>query len=132
MMSDRSHQQWHAVALTPILRVFDEAKAKEFYAGFLGGTVDWEHRYGPDFPLYMQVALGGAVLHLSEHYGDGSPGANVRIELSGIEAFHRMLAEQKYKYARPGLEQSERERYVQVSDPFGNRLTFFERLAEGD
>ena len=31
--------------ITPILRIFDEAKAKEFYVDFLGFSVDWEHRY---------------------------------------------------------------------------------------
>ena len=29
----------------PILRMFDEAKAKEFYVDFLGFAVDWEHRF---------------------------------------------------------------------------------------
>jgi hypothetical protein len=28
---------------TPILRSFDEAKAKEFWVSFLGFSVDWEH-----------------------------------------------------------------------------------------
>jgi len=28
---------------TPILRMFDEARAREFYVEFLGFTVDWEH-----------------------------------------------------------------------------------------
>ncbi len=28
----------------PIVRIFDVAKAQEFYLGFLGFTVDWEHR----------------------------------------------------------------------------------------
>ena len=28
----------------PILRIFDEAKAREFYVGFLGFKIDWEHR----------------------------------------------------------------------------------------
>lgn len=41
---------------TPILRIFDEAKAKEFYVGFLGFTVDWEHRFEAGLPLYMQVS----------------------------------------------------------------------------
>ncbi len=27
----------------PILRIFDVEKAKEFYVGFLGFTVAWEH-----------------------------------------------------------------------------------------
>ena len=29
----------------PILRIFDVEKAKEFYVGFLGFTVDWEHHF---------------------------------------------------------------------------------------
>jgi hypothetical protein len=28
---------------TPILRIFDEAKARELYVDFLGFTIDWEH-----------------------------------------------------------------------------------------
>lgn len=36
--------------------------------------VDWEHRFEPGFPLYLQVSRDGLVLHLSEHHGDGSPG----------------------------------------------------------
>lgn len=122
-------EQWNTVGTVPILRMFDEAKAKEFYVGFLGFRIDWEHRYEPDMPLYMQATLGeGTVVHLSEHHGDCSPGSALRIEMIGIDAFHRSLSGKHYKYARPGLERNERERYVQVGDPFGNRLTFFERL----
>jgi catechol 2,3-dioxygenase-like lactoylglutathione lyase family enzyme len=52
--------------VTPILRIFDEAKAREFYIDFLGFKLDWEHRFeGGDFPVYMQVSLGDCVLHLS-------------------------------------------------------------------
>ena len=35
----------------PILRSFDEAKAKAFYVQLLGFKLDWEHRFEPDFPL---------------------------------------------------------------------------------
>ena len=45
-------------APTPILRSFDAAKAREFYVDFLGFKVDWEHRFGDNFPLYMQVSRG--------------------------------------------------------------------------
>ncbi len=40
-------------AVTPILRLFDEAATREFYADFLGFQIDWEHRFGDDLPLYM-------------------------------------------------------------------------------
>ncbi len=41
---------------TPVLRMFDVAKAREFYVDFLGFEVDWEYRFGDDFPLYMQLS----------------------------------------------------------------------------
>ncbi|WP_457818672.1 glyoxalase superfamily protein, partial [Staphylococcus aureus] len=50
----------------PILRIFSVEKAREFYLDFLGFQVDWEHRFEPDLPLYMQVRRSGLTLHLSE------------------------------------------------------------------
>lgn len=61
----------------PILRIFDINKARQFYVDYLGVTVDWEHRFSEDAPLYMQVSRGGMVLHLSEHHGDATPGSVV-------------------------------------------------------
>jgi hypothetical protein len=29
----------------PILRIFSVEKAKEFYVGYLGFSVDWEHHF---------------------------------------------------------------------------------------
>jgi catechol 2,3-dioxygenase-like lactoylglutathione lyase family enzyme len=58
----------------PILRMFNVEKAKEFYLGYLGFEVDWEHKFEEVAPIYMQVARAGLVLHLSEHYGDGHAG----------------------------------------------------------
>jgi catechol 2,3-dioxygenase-like lactoylglutathione lyase family enzyme len=115
-------------AVTPILRSFDEAKAREFYVDFLGFRVDWEHRFGADLPLYLQVSRDGCVLHLSEHHGDATPGAAIRIETRGVERLHAELLGREYRYARPQLEQAEwGDRLFVVRDPFGNRLVFFER-----
>jgi len=58
----------------PILRIFDVEKAKEFYVGFLGFTVDWEHHFEENTPAYLQVSRDGLVLHLTEHHGDCCPG----------------------------------------------------------
>jgi catechol 2,3-dioxygenase-like lactoylglutathione lyase family enzyme len=110
----------------PIVRIFDEAKAREFYVDFLGFAVDWEHRFAPDAPLYMQVSRGDCVLHLSEHYGDASPGAGIRIDTQDLDAFHAELAAKRYKYARPGINEQPWGREVAVKDPFGNRLIFGE------
>ena len=110
---------------TPILRIFDETKAKEFYVGFLGFRVDWEHRFEPGLPLYMQVSRNGCVLHLSEHHGDACPGAAMRIQADDLDAFHAELTAKNYKHARPGIQQMPwGTRDMSVHDPFGNRLTF--------
>lgn len=115
--------------VTPIFRMFDERKAKEFYIDYLGFSLGWEHRFESDMPLYMEVSLGECKLHLSEHYGDCSPGAAVRIEIVNIEAFHSSLINKKYTYSRPGIETSPwHTKEVCVTDPFGNKLTFYEPL----
>jgi len=109
----------------PILRIFDEAKAREFYVDFLGFEIDWEHRFEPGTPLYLQVSRDECVLHLSEHHGDSTPGSAIRIDTSDIDALHAELVSKRYTYARPGInEMPWGTREVSVADPFGNKLTF--------
>jgi len=114
-------------AATPILRIFDAPKARAFYEGFLGFSWDWEHRFEPALPLYAQVSRGDAVLHLSEHHGDGTPGTALLIRTAGLDALHAELSARDYPHARPGIEDAPwNARTVTVTDPFGNRLTFSE------
>ncbi len=113
-------------AAVPIIRIFDEAKAREFYLGFLGMRVDWEHRFEPETPIYMQVSKGPLKLHLSEHSGDASPGANMVVYTKGVEAWQQELAAKNYKYNRPGLQRQDWGLECQVIDPFGNRIRFLE------
>ena len=108
----------------PVLRIFDEAKAREFYCGFLGFTVDFEHRFEADLPLYMGVSRAGITLHLSEHYGDASPGSTVYVPMLGVHALHKALNDKKYGYGRPGLEHQPWGTILTVHDPFGNRIRF--------
>lgn len=75
----------------PILRIFNVAKAKEFYVDFLGLQVDWAHRFEPGAPVDMQVSRGDLVPHLSEHHGECSPGGCVCVKTTGLEDFHREI-----------------------------------------
>ncbi len=112
---------------TPILRIFDEAKAKEFYISFLGFSVDWEHRFENNLPLYMQVSKDSCIIHLSEHYGDSSPGSTLRIKTDDVAGMNRELLQKAYKYARPGVELTPwKTKEMKIADPFGNHLIFFE------
>lgn len=112
--------------IIPILRIFDLKKAEEFYIDFLGFTCDWSHQFDDDMPVYCQISLNGIVIHLSEHHGDSSPGAALRIQIKDINKFHSSLPKE-YRYARPGIENSPwNTKEITIGDPFFNRLTFYE------
>lgn len=118
-------------SIIPVLRIFDVGKAEEFYNAFLGFKIDWDHRFEDKFPLYRQLSRGGLVLHLSEHHGDCTPGSYIRIMVTGIRDLHRELLAKKNEYMKPGIEKGPSEMLeVSVIDPFGNKLTFCERVVE--
>ena len=110
----------------PILRSFDEAKAREFWVDYLGFEMVWEHRFEPDLPLYMEIRRGGCTLHISEHHGDATPGARIRVEVPEIANLHAELTAKNYANARPGLEDKPYgTREFTVTDPFGNSAVFW-------
>ncbi len=116
--------QFHAPI--PVLRMFDEAKAREFYLGYLGFEVEFEHRLEPGTPLYMGIRRGDCRINLSEHHGDASPGSTMRIRVDELEAYHQELTAKQYKYARPGLVDTEwKTRELVIGDGFGNKLVFY-------
>ncbi|CAG9168691.1 glyoxalase superfamily protein [Cupriavidus respiraculi] len=120
----------HMTPAIPIVRIFSEAKAKEFYVDFLGFEVEWEHRFDDNFPLYLQVRRGDLTLHLSEHHGDATPGSAMFVLVDDIEALHEELAGRQYTYAKPGIEDVPWGRVMEIADPFGNRIRFCQSPAE--
>jgi uncharacterized glyoxalase superfamily protein PhnB len=112
----------------PVLRIFDYAKAIEFYVEWLGFTIEWEHEFEPGMPTYMEVKKGDIVFHLSEHHGDGTPGTHVFIWCEGLKELQTELIEKKYKYNRPGFEETFYGSWcVTVNDPFNNKFSFNEK-----
>lgn len=113
----------------PILRIFDLEKAKEFYVGFLGFAIDWEHHFEENTPAYLQISRAELSLHLSEHHGDACPGSTVFVWMTGVTEFHQEIMSKGYKYLRPGIETTfYGARCLEVIDPFGNRIRFNENL----
>lgn len=109
----------------PVLRMLNVARTYEFYRNYLGFTVDWEHRFGAEFPLYAQVSRAEARLHLSEHNGDGTPGSVVWIAVGDVFAWHAELAAKNYRYAVPGPpEDGPGGPGFELADPSGNVLRF--------
>jgi hypothetical protein len=117
----------------PLFRIFDVARAREFYLDFLGFQVVWEHRFDARAPLYMEIARDGFRLHLTEHHGDCCPGSTVFVRMKGLREFHREIMSRNYGFMRPGVEPTFHNSLgMEVIDPFGNRIRFDESLEAAD
>lgn len=80
----------------------------------------------------MEVSRDRGVLHLTEQYGDGSPGAKVFIGVDDLDPLHQEMMERPNPYSRPGVESADWcDKFMTVVDPFGNRLVFVQAAAAG-
>jgi len=43
----------------PTLRITNYAASKKYYVEVLGFRIDWEHRFEPNLPVFMQVSRDG-------------------------------------------------------------------------
>lgn len=117
----------------PILRSFDQQQTRSFYVDYLGFSVDWEHRFDRDAPLYTQVSRGKAVLHLSEHHGDGTPGSAIRMFVDDIDGLLAELKSRPHPRLRPGIDLKPWGlRELTLTDPSSNRIIFVQPAAPGD
>ena len=115
-------------APVPIFRIFDYDAARKFYVDWLGFAIDWEHTFEQDCPRYLQVSRDGLRLHLTEHFGDCTPGSRIYVVTDDVDALHKELHDRPNKNMRPGIcDTPWGTREVEVVDPFGNRITFAQR-----
>lgn len=120
-------------AAIPVLRMLDEEKARSFYLDYLGFQIDWECRFTPDAPVYMQVRLGTALIHLNGHAEDDAPITQVNIQVLGLDNYCEHLIAKGANYPTPCVEDP---RYVgrntdmNIDDPFGNELVFCSQRTE--
>lgn len=115
----------------PVIRMFEEARTKAFYLDYLGFDLVWEHRFdtnSPASPLYMQVCLGSAVLHLDGHAEVDAPTAEVRIPVHGLEVYCEYLKSKTVSGDMPAIVDPRYEGKgtdMNLYDPSGNLLVFW-------
>lgn len=51
----------------------------------------------------MQVSRDNLLFHLSEHSGDGTPGAKIFINTNALEQLHKEITATAYKYNKPEI-----------------------------
>ncbi|MFE7116644.1 glyoxalase superfamily protein [Streptomyces sp. NPDC057654] len=102
-----------AEEVIPILHVADAAAALGWYER-LGFTHQWEHRFEPDLPAFVEVARGQVRLFLSEHQGDARPDTLIYLRVRDVDT---IAAE----FGVP-VEEAPWAREIELRDPDGNRL----------
>jgi catechol 2,3-dioxygenase-like lactoylglutathione lyase family enzyme len=109
----------------PVLRVMSVEHALPFYTDYLGFRVDFTHQFEPGTPVYVQVSRSQAMLHLSEHHGDGSPHGVVWFPVADVHGLRKELLARPNAPMRPGIDtEAPGGPTLEVIDPYGNVLRF--------
>lgn len=110
------------VSMVPYVQITRAETSLHFYCDQLGFTKNWEHQFGPHFPLCISVSRGAVEFYLTEH-PESAKGAKYYIVVDNLEAlFDAYLAKQLVKQGE--LEEDELGRSFTLKDPDGNRLVF--------
>jgi catechol 2,3-dioxygenase-like lactoylglutathione lyase family enzyme len=107
----------------PELRITDYARSKAFYVDGLGFQIDWEHRFEPNLPVFMQLTRAGQSLFLSEH-GNSKVGGAAYFFVPDVDAWYRDFTGAGVRPESPPTDAPYGIREMCVVDPDGNRLRF--------
>ena len=127
MMGEHHPQQ----RVVPTLRISSYPTSKAFYVDGLGFQIDWEHRFEPDLPVFMQVSRDGLAIFLSEHEGDCPACGLVHLYVLDVDAWFTEFQHKGVPVAEPPNESLPGLRDMTVVDPDGNKLRIGSVLQEG-
>ncbi len=116
-----------AQTVIPQLRITKAADSLPFYVEGLGFTVDWQHQFGPGFPLFLQLTRNGQTIFLTEHTGDCETGGAVYFVGDDVDACFSRFVASGAKATEPPEDSPWGSREMLVTDPDGNRLRFATR-----
>ncbi len=107
----------------PSFRITDYTASKAFYVDQMGFKVDWEHRFEPDFPVFVQITKDDMTLYLTEHTGDCQTGGLIHLFVPNVDNWYDELKIKKdIHITSPPNEDIEGLRMMTVTDPDGNQL----------
>lgn len=123
-----THENLPKQRVMPTLRITDYARSKEFYVDGLGFQIDWEHRFEPRFPVFMQVSRDGLAFFLTEHTGDCPAGGLVHLYIPDVDAWYDEFRRKGVLVKEAPNESLQGLRSMTVVDPDGNKLHICTRL----
>jgi uncharacterized glyoxalase superfamily protein PhnB len=126
--------------VTPQFRITNPQRSLAFYVGGLGFKVDWEHRFEPGLPVFMQLTRAGQSIFLTEHAGDCKVGGATYFVVPDVDSCYKVVPDVDSCYkefvsrgvvvTEPPEDAPYGPREMLVTDPDGNRLRFANRFGE--
>ena len=110
------------------LRITDYARSKTFYVDNLRFQIDWEHRFEPHFPVFMQVSRDNLTFFLTAHTGDCPVGGLLHLYVQDVDAWYAELLQRGVSVKEPPNESLQGLRAMTVIDPDGNKIRICKRL----
>ena len=116
----------------PQFRITEARRSAAFYVDGLGFAIDWEHRFEPGFPVFMQLTRAGQSIFLSEHTGDCKVGGTAYFVVPDVEGCWRDFVARGLVPTEPPADTPWGTREMVVTDPDGNRLRFATRPSSSE
>jgi catechol 2,3-dioxygenase-like lactoylglutathione lyase family enzyme len=114
--------------VVPTLRITSYERSKAFFVDGLGFQIDWEHRFKPHFPVFMQVSREELSFFLSAHSGDCAVGGLIHLYVSNVDAWFAEFQGRNISVKEPPNESLPGLRSMTVVDPDGNKIMIHTRL----
>lgn len=93
-----------------------------------GFQIGWEHRYRPEFPVFVQLTKGGLSLYLSQHKGDCRVGGLAYFYVSDVDVWYNECRRLGIVPSIMPKNQPWGNREMRLTDPDGNQLCICQRL----
>lgn len=110
--------------VTPQFRITNARRSTAFYVDGLGFEIDWEHRFEPGFPVFMQLTRADQTIFLTEHAGDCEVGGAAYFVVPDVDACYKDFLARGLTLIDPPEDTPWGTREMLVMDPDGNRLRF--------
>jgi uncharacterized glyoxalase superfamily protein PhnB len=118
-------------SVIPQLRMINADRSLPFYLEGLGFIVDWEHRFEPGYPLFVQISRHGQSIFLTEHKGDCEVGGAVYFLVPDADKCFVEFTSRNVKATQAPQNTPWGTREFVLTDPDGNRLRFASELPDG-
>ena len=118
--------------VVPALRITDYDRSKAFYVDGLGFTIDWEHRFEPHLPVFLQITRDDMTFYLSQHAGDCQVGGLIHVFVPDVDAWFREFRRKALPIHEPPANSLPGLRTMTLIDPDGNQIRIMTPIQASD